>query len=284
MKYVFFGSPEFAATILKKLTEAGYMPEAIVCNPDEPVGRKKIITPPAVKQLAISNNWNIKILQPKKLSDIKDDLKKINADVFIVAAYAKIISKEILEMPNLKTIGVHPSILPKYRGSSPIQSAILNGEEETGVSIFIIDEKVDHGPVLAISNKQKIAGENYPELSAKLADLGGGLLVKILPDYLNGKIKPQTQSESDATFTQKFSTKDGEVDLKKDSPKIIFGKVKALNPDPGVFTYIETKKGRIRLKILDAELENNNLKLLQIQPDGKKPMAYKEFLNGYKPI
>lgn len=285
MKYVFFGSPDFAAIILEKLAKSGYIPSAVVCNPDEPFGRKKIITSPAVKQLITHNHWPTEIFQPqttKELLAIRHKLLAVNADIFLVAAYAKIIPKEIIELPKLKTIGLHPSLLPKYRGSSPIQSAILNGEKQTGVSIFLIDEKVDHGPILT-EEKLDIDDKNYENLEKILAESGANLFVKIINDYLNNKIKPRIQNENEATYTKKFTTEDGKIDLNKESPLDIVKKIRALNPDPGTFTNLETNKKTIRLKILEADLDKGgSLNITKVQPEGKNPMTYKEFLNGYK--
>ncbi|MBI2594734.1 MAG: methionyl-tRNA formyltransferase, partial [Candidatus Colwellbacteria bacterium] len=135
-RYVFFGTPRFAAIILEKLINTGIPPVALVCNPDKPVGRKQVITPPPTKTCILKQESRIKnkiqIFQPEELGMIRDSLFTLQPDVFIVAAYAKILPKKILEIPRLGTIGVHPSLLPKYRGPSPIQSAILAGEEETG--------------------------------------------------------------------------------------------------------------------------------------------------------
>lgn len=269
MKYVFFGTPEFAAIILEKLIKAGWPPTFIICNPDRPVGRKKVITPPPTKVIALKNG--IKAYQPEKLSveDFKKEVGEI--DFAIVVAYAKIIPKNILEMPRLGFIAVHPSLLPKYRGSSPIQTVILNGEKETGVALFLADEKVDHGKILAISSLLLDAKDNYGSLSKKLAELGVDLLIKILPEYLKNKIVPVAQNEAQATYTKKFITQDGYVDLEKDKPEIIERKVRALNPEPGVWT---TKDGK-RMKILEAELTpDNKLKLKKIQFEGKKPTIY----------
>lgn len=282
IKYVFFGSPEFAKIIIEKLIAAGYTPAAVVCNPDEPVGRKKIITPPPIKQSITNNNWLIKIFQPHKLSGIKDKLAEIKADFFIVAAYAKIIPKDIIELPKLKTIGIHPSLLPKYRGASPIQSAILNGEKQTGVTIFMIDEKVDHGPMLTEVECAIEDNENHLALEKKLAEFGAAELIKILPEFIAGKIEPIIQDESAATYTEKFSTEDGRVNLKNDSAEIIMKKVRALNPDPGVFAFVESNGKNIRLKILETEIRNGKLEIIKVQPEGKKPMGYREFLAGNK--
>ena len=211
MKYIFFGTPRFAAIILKKLIVAGFVPVALVCNPDEPIGRKKILTAPPTKIIAQANK--IPVFQPKKLSEIKNELKNINAYVFVVAAYNKIISEEIINIPKFKTIGVHPSLLPNYRGPSPIQTAILNGEKETGIDLYLMDKDIDHGPVLASAKCEILEKDNYETMEVKLAELGAKLLIENLPKYLDGKLKTREQDHSKATFTKKFSTEDGEVYL-----------------------------------------------------------------------
>ena len=287
MKYVFFGTPEFADIILEKLINAGFIPEAIVCNPDKPVGRKKIITPQPVKQRILNLESGIKnkikILQPEKLSDIKSQLSDVNCQLFIVAAYAKILPKEILEIPRLGTIGVHPSLLPKHRGATPIQTAILNGDEIAGTTIFLIDEKMDHGAIIANSEFRIQNLEwNYETLMKKLAELSADLLIEILPN-IEEKIKnAMLQDESKATYTKKFKTEDAyiePIDLEKaqngsaNSPQVavqIERKIRALNPEPGVFTIINDK----RIKLLESKISDNKLKLIKIQKEGKKSQTF----------
>lgn len=273
MNYAFFGSPEFAKIILEKLISAGMPPALVVCNPDRPVGRKKIVTPPPTKVVALKNN--IAIWQPESLRgpNICLPLGDKYWDFFVVAAYAKIIPAEILKIPKLGTIGVHPSLLPKYRGATPIQSAILNGENETGVSLYLMDEKMDHGEIITnsqflISNK-----ETYATLINKLAKLSADLLIKTIPNFINKKIKPVAQDHNQATFTKKFETEDGLVDLAKDDPVIIDRKVRALNPDPGVYSFVDIKSKLVRIKLLETSLENGKLKLEKVQLEGKKPTS-----------
>lgn len=310
MRFAFFGTPEFAAVVLEKLIAAGFVPDAVVCNPDRPVGRKKIVTPPPVKQSIMchvsSIKDRIKILQPEVLSTY--DLQPIthNLDFGVVAAYAKLIKKEILEIPRLGVIGVHPSLLPKYRGASPIQSVILNGEEETGVTLYLMDEKMDHGPVLE-SRKWKIESRiNYLELQKQLAELAGDLLIETIPKFLEGKIKPQVQDESTATFTKKFTTRDafiGYKDLleaeKGDLEKAlkINRMIRAFVLEPGAWTLrpfdnIQDKQVPVsanatvdrqdklfrlpqgkqqRVKLLESEIKGASLKLKKIQVEGEKP-------------
>lgn len=274
MKYVFFGSPEFAKIILEKLIDSGYAPVAVVCNPDRPVGRKKVVTPPPVKISA--EKYGVKVYQPENLLVLHPSLLALKPDLFIVAAYSKIIKKEILDIPKLGTIGIHPSLLPKYRGSSPIQSALLNGETETGVTLYLIDEKIDNGPILA-NEKFGVKNYNYAELENKLANLGADLLIETLPEFLSEKIKPQKQDHSQATFTKKILTQDAFIenfDLKEALDKggdvaiEIYNKIRALNPEPGTWTIQDGK----RMKILNAMLgPENKLKLKTIQFESKRP-------------
>ena len=278
MKFVFFGSPEFAAIVLEKLIKAGFIPAAVVCAPDAPAGRKKILTSPPTKVLA--EKYNIEVWQPEKLEIKNWKLKITNPDLAIVAAYGKIIPKNIIKTAKYGFVGVHPSLLPKYRGASPIQSAILNDEAETGTTLYLMDEKVDHGSII---NYQKsiIKNQNYEELMRELAELSGDLLIKTLPDFISGKIRPQPQNEAEATFTKKFSLKDGLIDLKKDDPRKVWLKIRALNPEPGVTAVLKLKNGKeLKLKLLEADY-NNGLELKLVQPEGKKPMLWKDFLNGY---
>jgi len=279
MKYVFFGTPEFAAIILEKLIKAGLMPEAVICNPDKPVSRKQIITPPPVKSLIMKHVvLNIPVLQPEKINkNLMFHVSCSMPDVFIVAAYSKILAKEILEIPRLGVIGIHPSLLPKYRGPTPIQTAILNGDEQTGVSLFLMDEKIDHGKIISNLKSQISNFDTYETLSRKLAELGANLLIKTLPDFVAGKITPLSQDESQATYTKKFSQRDAYVepqDLEEAENQggeiaiEIDRKIRALNPEPGTWTIKDEKRMKILEVILTPE---NKLKLKKIQFEGKKP-------------
>lgn len=279
MKYVFFGTPRFAATVLAELIDAGMPPVAVVCNPDRPVGRKHVITPPPVKVAAIEASPDIDVIQPDTLDAMfMKRLRELEPDFFVVAAYAKIIPQAVLDIARLGTIGTHPSLLPKYRGASPIQSALLAGERETGVSLYLMDAKMDHGPVLADARLAIADGETYPELEARLAELAGQLLARTIPGFLAGTIHGRHQNDADATFTKKFSTQDGFVDetvlaaaergedLR--AAEEICRKIAALNPEPGVWTM----RGGTRVKLLEAKRDARGaLVLTLIQEDGQKP-------------
>lgn len=278
--FALFGTPLFAEIVLDKLIQAGYIPSVVVCNPDRPVGRKKIVTPPSVKARITNYESGIRskmqILQPEKLDPSLFKIPNSLFDFFVVAAYAKIIPKEILDIPRLGTIGVHPSLLPKYRGASPIQSAILNGGEETGVTLYLMDEKMDHGPVLE-TRKWKIESRmDYTGLLKELAELGGEMLIETLPRFLAGEIEPMPQNHEEATFTKKFKTEDGFVS-EKDLQAALGGDterairidrmIRALNPEPGSYTLVGGK----RVKLLESKINEGGLMLKKIQFEGKKP-------------
>jgi len=278
MKFVFWGTPRFAEIVLKELLQAGFKPEAVICNPDRLVGRKKILTPPPVKILAEKND--IKIFQPEILDEnFTEELKKIKPDFYVVAAYAKIISKEILEIPTFGAVGVHPSLLPDLRGATPIQTAILKGYKESGVTLYLMDEKMDHGPILGqkgVILEAKGQKMGYLEAEKSLGEEGGKLIAEILPNFINSKIEPKEQKHEKATFTKKIKTENGFVeinDLKEalngnlEKAKEIEKKILALNPEPGV--YVLNPK---RIKLLQAEIKEGKLILKKIQSEGKKPV------------
>lgn len=282
-KFIFFGSPDFSKIVLEKLINFNFLPQAIVCNPDRPVGRKKIITPPPTKKLILDKKLEskIKIFQPEILDEnFVNILKELHPKFGIVCAYAKILPQIILDIFPAGILGIHPSLLPKYRGPSPIQTAILDGQKLSGITIYLLDDKVDHGPILA-QKECSIENLNFQEVSQKLAELAGNLLCELLPQFLENKIKPIPQNEKVATYTKKLKTEDGFVDFadlklaqeqESKTAQLIYRKVKALNPEPGVWTIKNNK----RIKILDAKLINDKLQILKIQFEGQKPKILKK--------
>ena len=310
MKFIFFGTPEFAAIILEKLISADYVPVAVVCNPNESVGRKQILTSPPVKRLiekhlpAGRQEWPIEIFQPvtkSELSAISYKLKAIKPDLIIVAAYGKILSKEILDIPVYGFINVHGSLLPYYRGASPIQTAILNGEKETGVTIMKVDEEMDHGPIISNIKIQISNIDTYESLSQRMAKLGAELLIKTIPNYISGKIKLIEQEHSKATYTKIIKKEDGKIDWSK-SAQDIERMTRAYYPWPSAYANIKNKI----LKIIEAdvsEIDNNyeigevfltinnelaikcgkdTLIVKKLQLEGGKVLMAKEFINGHK--
>ncbi|KKU19096.1 MAG: Methionyl-tRNA formyltransferase [Parcubacteria group bacterium GW2011_GWA2_46_10] len=278
MKYVFFGTPEFAGIILRGLIEADMPPVAVVCNPDKPVGRKKLITPPITKQIA--EQEGIKVFQPKTKKDLvalSPSLSEM-ADFAVVAAYAKIIPLKVINGFKLGIIGVHPSLLPKFRGPSPIQSVILSGKLETGTTLFMLDQGVDDGLIL-IQGKVNVENRNYEELIKVLGELSLKLLTETLPEFVSGKIKPVPQDENEVTVTNFFEPEAGlvkENDLKdalggdEEKSSKIERMVRALNPEPGVYTLANSK----RTKLLSVRKDGSKLVLEKIQKEGKTPQAF----------
>jgi len=276
LNFAFLGTSEFAVKILEKLIENGYIPYLIVTVPDRPKGRKMILTPPPVKQLIANGKWQIEIAQPEKLSAISHQLSAVRPDLFIVADYGKIIPKSVLDLPKYGTINVHPSLLPKFRGPSPIQSFILSGEEKTGVTIMLMDEEVDHGAILS---QQKYQGSTLilPKMEENLAELGGEMLVEVIPKWINGEIKAQEQDHGLATFTKKIAKEDGLVDLKKDNPETIYGKFLAFQPWPGIYYFTQKDGKNMRVIITDMELKDGKLEIKKVKLEGKNEMSFDVF-------
>jgi methionyl-tRNA formyltransferase len=273
MRYVFFGSPEFASIFLSRVIEAGLPPVAVICNPDRPVGRKQIITAPPIKTLA--GKHHIEILQPAnkaELTLLSEKISALSADIFVVAAYANIIPESILKLAPKGVVGIHPSLLPLYRGATPIQSVLLAGETKTGTSLYQMDAKVDHGPLIAQGELSIDANETYLSLEAKLAELGADLFINRAKDYVTGGLKPTEQNHAAATLTKKFETKDAEVDFKNDEPLSVYRKIQALNPEPGVYTFSFPGHEGKRVKLLAATFSDGLIHITKIQPDGKKPI------------
>lgn len=241
MKIVFFGTPEFAQIILNQLlVTAAFKVPTIVTAPDQPIGRQQTLTPPPVKVLA--QKRNISVLQPKTLdAALAAELKKIKPDIILVAAYGKIIPQNILDIPTHGCLNVHPSLLPQYRGASPIQSALLNGDQETGVTLMLMDEQLDHGPILAEHKTQLTEHEKFKELHDRLALLSAELLIKTLPDYLAGKIKPHAQDDQQATFCKTIKKTDGEINWQHPAEKI-YNQWRAFNSWPGIFSQLTIRQ------------------------------------------
>jgi methionyl-tRNA formyltransferase len=278
--FVFFGSPEFAVKILDVLKSHDYFPVCIVTQEDKPKGRKLIITPPPVKIWA--QEHSIPFIQPKTLrsSEIVEELAKWNAEVFIVASYGKIIPQAVLDIPKKGTLNVHPSLLPKLRGASPIPGAILQ-EEKTGVSIMLLDADMDHGPILA----QEVANiANWPpyadELENILANIGGNLLVRTLPEWVQGNITAVEQEHDKATFVKKIEKEDALIDLSAPAEENL-RKIKAYAEKPNAYTFLNINGKQTRIIIKKAHIDNGLLVLDRIIPEGKREMSFEEFKRGH---
>lgn len=311
LKFIFWGTPDVASETLEILKQNGYLPMLIVTAPDKPQGRKFTLTPPPVKTWAIENN--IPFIQPEKISGnifenffqenkILDVLRTLGRsdgdrqrefeasnsrgeqniqdfifiDLFVVVAYGKILPEEIINMPKFGSINIHYSLLPKHRGASPVESAILNDEKETGVTIQKMVYKMDAGPIIAKEETEILPTETTEELRKKLIKIGGELLVKILPPYLENKITLTEQKEEDATFCKKTKKEDGLLDLTKDDQKEMYNKYRAYHKWPRVY-FIENNK---RVIITEASFEDEKFVIKKVIPEGKKETDYKVYLSN----
>ncbi len=267
-KIIFFGTPEVSAQVLQGLFDAGYDISLVVTNPDQPVGRKQILTSPPVKVLA--DKLGLPVLQPETLRDFRlptSDLPYIG----IVVAYGKILSQTLIDAFPLGMLNIHYSLLPKYRGASPVEHAILNGDDKTGVAIQKLVFKLDAGPIIAVKEFSIDETITTPELKNKLTEIGTRLLIETLPKYLAGEIIPTEQNESVATHCKKISKSDGEIKL-SDPEKDKWLKYRAYFGWPGIFYFSSTSSEQAtlkRIKITEAVFENNKFIIKKIVPEGK---------------
>ncbi len=276
LKVIFWGTPDFAIHPLSALMESGYSIIAIITQPNKITGRKKLLKPPPVKVAA--QNYHIPVLQPNKLKDDQffEEFKNLAPDICIVGGYGKIIPERYLLVPKFGFICVHPSLLPKYRGPSPIQGAIMNGEPETGIGIIIMDKEMDHGPILSEVKYHLKPTEYKQEAEQEIWKLGGKLLIETLPKYIAGKIKPRIQNHEQATFTKLLTREDARTDWSR-PPQEIYNKIRALNPEPGTWTTWNNKVFNIK----KAKLIDGKLTLITVQLEGKKETPMTDFLSGH---
>tara|TARA_Y100000310_G_scaffold288684_2_gene314553 strand:+ start:2492 stop:3355 length:864 start_codon:yes stop_codon:yes gene_type:complete len=277
LKIVYFGTSDFSVSILQELLLAEIEPVLIVTAPDRPKGRGMEISPPPVKVWA--DEHNISTIQPEKLDEeVMGELTNTPPaggwDLFIVAAYGGILPKRMLDIPKHKTLNVHPSLLPKFRGSSPIQTTILEDEKKTGVTIMLVDEEVDHGPIVAQASIELDELPKARELEALLAHEGGVLLAETIPLWTAGDITPEEQDHVAATYTKRITKENGLLDLNGDAHEN-FKKIKAYDGWPG--TYFFTKDGK-RVKVIDATYEDGKLTITRVIPEGRQETAYEDFV------
>lgn len=316
---LFFGTSEFAVPILQKLIDEKYNIATVITQPDKPVGRKKILTPSPVKLLA--EKHNLTVLQPDNLLSYGRDASRSCFNLIITASYGKIIPKEILDLPKYGALNVHPSLLPKYRGPSPIQHTILNGDEETGTTIMLMDEKMDHGEILAQeklciieddSSSGRLQKPTYLMLHNMLSQLSANLLIKTIPKWILKEIAPISQDDSKATYTKIITKEDGKIEWTK-SAKVIERQIRAFSLWPICWTIVNIDGKEKRLKIIEAVLgadeqiniqtkkpgeffkttnkkmaaacgHNSCLEIQKLQLEGKQITSGDEFLNGHPNI
>ena len=298
MRIVFMGTPSFAVSVLAKLI---YRHEivAVISQPDRAKDRKGEYIHTPTKEFALSKG--IPVFQFEKIKNHVDELNALKADIFVTAAYGQILSQEIIDLPKYGIVNVHASLLPLYRGSSPIQTAILNGDEVTGVTIMQTSIGMDTGDILA-KRQVAVGAKNTGELSQELAEVGGELLLDTLDKIFKGEIEPVKQDDSQAVSCKKISKEHAEINWKA-SAKEVYNLIRALNPNPIAFT----QYGSDRIKIYEAEISNlsgkageilsadkahglmvacgqGSIKITKLQAPGKKVMPVMDFLNGNKII
>jgi methionyl-tRNA formyltransferase len=302
-RIIFLGTSEFATPTLEALlSDNNFHIDAVITQPDRPVGRHATITPPPVKTVA--ERFGLRVFQPEKLKELQSDqdfqsIIKQTPDAFVVVSYGKILPPWFLEIPKQGTLNVHGSLLPLWRGASPIQAAIAAGDKTTGVTIMKIDELLDHGPILATDEETILETDTGKSLHDRIAERGAKLLPVTLSAYLDGILQPRVQDHSKATSCYQLNKESGKIDWNKTSEEIE-RMVRAYNPWPSAWIEIEGK----RLKILLARVRPNDaacsigerflwkgrpsvkcgqgtvLELVDVQPEGKKPMSGEEFARG----
>jgi len=296
---VFMGSPAFAVPALKSAAEQ-FNVTGVVTQPDRPAGRGRSLTQSPVKTAALA--LGIPVIQPEKLLHNTEAILQIrewNPAVIIVAAYGKILRKELLEIPQLGCVNIHASLLPRWRGASPIQAAILHGDEKTGITLMRMDEGLDTGPILSQSSIEIKPEDTAGSLETRLSVLGSELMLETLPGYLSGFIKPVPQPSEGETYAPLLKKEDGRLDFSQPSDSLE-RQVRAFNPWPGCFTMLDGSPFKVhkafavnergakpgKMSVIDGYpavgTGSGLLVLSEVQPPGKKSRDGKQFLMGYR--
>ena len=293
------GTPDFAVPSLKRLVEEGYDVKLVITQPDRPAGRGKKLTPPPVK--VVAQELGIPVYQPERLKDneeLRRKLLEVNPDLIVVAAYGKILPEWLLNLPRYGTLNVHASLLPKYRGASPIQWALLNGEEETGVTIMKVIPELDAGDIISQRRVRIEREDNAQTLHDRLAEVGAELLVETIPPYVSGELKPVPQNEEEATYCPQIKKEMGRIDWRRGAEEI-FNQIRAFTPWPSAYTTFKGKQVKITKAVpvegegkpgevirADRELVvaagRGALKVERIKPEGRKEISGEEFVRGYR--
>jgi methionyl-tRNA formyltransferase len=273
-KFAFFGTPEVARETLEMLFKSEYKPSVIITSPDRRSGRGMQMAESPVSIWA--KEHNIKILKPEKIDDdfIKE-FESFGVDLSIVIAYGKIIPEALIDLPRLGTINIHYSLLPRYRGASPVEETLLNDDKKTGVSIQQMKFRLDSGPIIKDKEVDIEENEVKTDLLKRLTMIGGELLVKTLPEIFEGKINLEMQDESKATYCKKIRKEDGLLNLDSNA-KANYNKYRAFYGWPGTYFFKNNK----RIKITKAKYENDSFIIERVIPEGKKEISYSDFLKS----
>jgi len=306
-RVLFLGTPQIAADILSGLIDAGYNIVGVITEPDKPVGRGKEMTASPVKKLA--QDGGLKVSQPSSHEELLQSVKDFAPDLMVIAAYGRILKKEVLDIPKYRCINVHVSLLPALRGPSPIQYAILEGLKETGVTIMEVTEGMDEGPIISQEKIKIDKKETTSSLFKKAIDVGTRLLIETLPKYLDGSLKSIEQSKEGVSYSKMIRKEDGKIDFSK-SAEEEERKLRAYDVWPGSFAFLDSSLPRVggkRIKFLSAtvcqssdknkgeiflnnennlcvKFENGCWIIETLQLEGEKAISAKDFLNGHKDI
>lgn len=301
MNIIFMGTPDFAVGALEAVIAAGHNVLLVVTQPDKAQGRSKELKPPAVKVCATEHN--LPVFQPERIKkeEAVNILKQYDADLYVVAAFGQILSKEILDLPKFGCVNIHASLLPKYRGAAPIQWAVIDGEEKTGITIQQMNEGVDTGDILLQKEYYLAKDETGASLFDRLCELGAKAIVEVIDMIERGTVCPVKQNEEEATHAKMLSKAMGEMDFEKEAA-VLERLIRGLNSWPSAYTYYKGKS----MKIWRAEVVSNAneakagtvvakdkesftvachkdaLRILEIQPEGKRRMGVKDFMLGCK--
>ena len=280
INFAFFGTPDVASKTLEILAQAGFMPSIIITSPDRPAGRGMHMAETPVS--AWAQLHGIRCLKPEKISEefIKE-LESLGIELSIVVAYGKILPQTLIDTPTLGTLNIHYSLLPKYRGASPVESALLNGDKVTGISIQQMVYKLDSGPILANRETSISLSETKEELRETLIKLGAETLVEILPKIVNKEIIPTEQDESEATHCTKIKKEDAEINVNGDG-NVNYNKYRAYAGWPNTYFFVEKAGQKIRVKITKATYEDGSFMIEKVIPEGRKEVAYEDFLSSLK--
>ena len=296
MRIVFMGTPDFAAAILQRLIDTGRNVVGVFSQPDKPVGRKQIITPTATKVVAMEHN--IPVFQPAKLRDGEalKIMQELKPDLTVVAAYGKILPKDILDVAPLGNVNVHGSLLPEYRGSAPIQWSVINGDKVTGITTMFMAEGMDTGDMIMKFELPIGEDETAGELFERMAELGAESIEKTLELFDNGEVKAEPQTEEEATYAPMLKKEMGEIDFGKTAEEI-HNLVRGLNPWPMAYTFFDGKSVKIHeakvaegfsgeeRTLLDEKrfvvgTKNGAVEFITVQPEGKNKMSGADFIRG----
>lgn len=275
MKIVFFGTPAYVIPILDKIYKTygkgkdGLL--MVVTQPPKPAGREKRLT------YSPADNWAFEKRIPKTFS--LDEVPA--ADLGITASFGKIIPESVINKFKYGILNIHPSLLPKYRGSSPVAAAIAAGETQAGLTVIKMDKQMDHGPIISFFKEEIQPTDTAEGLRDRLFARAADFLIALIPGYISGKVKPKEQNHKEATFTKLLAKEDGYIDVGKTSPAKTERFIRAMSAWPGAWTYVRIENKKLRLKLLRAHLEKDKLVLDEVQLEGKNPVKWQQLRAAY---